>query len=94
VYCSGRSQINVYVEPATETSFSRAIVGLIYLRTTGVRSQHLDVARRLRAHLLSIGHDVPIFELTNEQPGQIDMWSHGVSVDIRAHPYNLAVVEA
>lgn len=102
------NEVNVYVDgdpPAASDSsasnssvhatFTRNLVGLVFLRTTGGhnRMSYMQVLRRVRAHLLSIGRDVPIFALNNEQTSRLDKWRHDRNISLREHPYDLQVVE-
>ena len=89
------SEVNVFVDDAgrVEAAFSRHLLGLVFLRTTGAAWQHVPLLRRLRDRLRTLGHVAPIFALTTEDRSRLDLWRHDRSIDLRAHPYSLEVLE-
>ena len=85
-------------EGQTAAAFNRNLLGLVFLRTSAPadgrkRRNHLGSLRALRAHLLTLGRDVPVYGLSTEQPARLDLWRANQDISLRGEPYNLIALD-
>lgn len=96
------NEVSMYVGPGdggTKEALAEHLLGLVLLRTTDdgtwIEPQtNAAVLRQLAAQFRRLGREVPIYVLTNEAPARLDLWRPDARVDVRAPPYDLAIMPA
>ena len=92
------NEVNVFLDAAgsAQAAFMHNLVGLVFFRTNGDSSKHVTILQSLRRQLQELGSDVPIYALTNERAGKLDLWrpDGSDSMHLRVAPYMLEVLES
>mmetsp|Transcript_17218 Transcript_17218/g.36450 ORF Transcript_17218/g.36450 Transcript_17218/m.36450 type:complete len:553 (-) Transcript_17218:142-1800(-) len=89
------NEVNVYADPddhEQQRAFARAIAGFVVFRNLGFGKDDVNKYRQMKQHLATLGVDVPIYQVTVEAEGSIELWTPGQQVEILQDPYSLEVI--